>query len=63
MSLELMHNYNPVCQYCGSEVRDAWEIDFGDGLEGVTSVDCGHCGWEYTVARNVTVTYSTYEIP
>lgn len=49
----------PVCPHCGHVERDAWEIDFGPGLDGDTVHTCGSCGEEYEVSREVTVYYST----
>mgnify|MGYP003395084511 CR=1 FL=1 len=30
---------NPVCPHCGYVERDAWEIDFGAGLDGDNEVN------------------------
>ena len=55
------HNYttHPICPYCGNIERDAWEINFGDGMEGEAETDCGDCGKTYRVIREVEVSYST----
>lgn len=47
----------PTCPECGHEERDAWEINFGPGLEGDTHVWCGRCNTEYWCERSVTVYY------
>lgn len=52
----------PVCPYCGHLERDAWEIDFGPGLDGNTHTWCGSCGKEYFLSRNVSVSYSSKKI-
>ncbi len=49
----------PVCPHCGHVEQDAWEIDFGPGLDGDTHHWCGSCGKEYYVERLTTVYYST----
>lgn len=58
------HEYTrePVCPYCGREVRDAWEINFGPGCDGETEIECGWCERTFTCVRHVTVEYSTEEI-
>lgn len=43
----------------GYEERDAWEINFGSGSSEETQIDCGRCEEEYTVSREVSVSYST----
>ena len=53
---------NPVCPYCGHVERDAWEIDFGPGLDGDAETFCGMCGKDYFVSRNTFVSYSTKKI-
>lgn len=45
-----------VCPHCGYECSDSWEKS-----EGVR--ECGDCGREYEVEREVTVTYSTTKRP
>lgn len=47
----------PVCPYCGHVERDAWEIDFGAGLDGDTDICCNRCGSEYFCSRQVSVKY------
>lgn len=61
--LELCWNPEPVCPYCGHKRGDAWEINFGLGLEGSTEIDCGNCEKPYFVERNIEVTYSTSPLP
>ena len=50
---------SPVCPACGHIERDAWELDFGHGLDGDTETSCGSCGEDYLCSRNCVVTYST----
>ena len=57
------HRDNPVCPHCGHEEGDAWEIDFGAGIEGDAVISCGECGQDYSATRNCTVTYSTCKLP
>jgi hypothetical protein len=59
---ECSFSSKPVCPYCGNEEEDAWEIDFGDGLEGDTEHDCGSCGETYFVSRSVSIYYSTQKL-
>lgn len=49
----------PICPHCGREERDAWEFNFGPGLEGETVITCGYCDREYDTTRNVSVSYTT----
>jgi hypothetical protein len=52
----------PVCPHCGHVHRDAWEWNFGPGLEGTREVDCDSCGGAFSCEREVTVYYSTAAI-
>ena len=49
----------PCCPHCGHVERDAWEIDFGTGLDGDAVVACGACGEDYHCQRQVTVYYTS----
>lgn len=49
----------PKCPHCGHEERDAWEIDFGPGLDGETDVSCNRCGNDYFCQRFCSVTYQS----
>lgn len=49
----------PVCPACGHVHRDAWEWNFGDGLEGDIEHDCDNCGAEFGCIRIVDVAYTT----
>ena len=60
--IDTEHRDAPICPYCGHARTDAWEINFGPGMEGEAEIDCAHCEREYIVARNVTVTYCTSKI-
>ena len=57
------HTEFPVCPHCGHVERDAWEIEFGPGLDGDAVTSCGSCGKYYFVTRDCTVRYSTKETP
>src|ERR1035437_6197215 len=52
----------PVCPHCGHEHRDAWEWDFGTGMEGEATFECDHCEKEFVCSREVEVTYSTRKV-
>jgi hypothetical protein len=60
--LDLKYNSEPVCPHCGCKKKDAWEINFGDDLEGSTETTCDGCEEEFRVERNVEVTYTTSKI-
>ena len=49
----------PRCPYCGHVERDAWEIDFGPGLDGDKLHTCNACDRNYFLSRHVTVSYSS----
>lgn len=49
----------PVCPHCGEVIRDAWEINFGDGMEGKAQVDCPSCEEPFIVYRTAIISYST----
>jgi hypothetical protein len=59
---DLKYNHNPVCPHCGYEHDDAWEWNFGDGMEGSIDIECSHCDSLFHVIREVEVTYSTSKI-
>lgn len=59
MKIETEYTEEPICPYCGNEESDAWEIDFGIGLDGDTEIYCSDCGKEYHLSRNVIVSYSS----
>jgi hypothetical protein len=50
----------PVCPHCGYAHHDAWEWNFGPGIEG-TSEDrqCYRCDQPFDVDRIVDVSYTT----
>jgi hypothetical protein len=50
----------PVCPYCGHETRNLWEINFGPGAEGDTTLTCGECEKEFLASRFCDITYTTY---
>jgi hypothetical protein len=49
----------PICPHCGHREKDAWEINFGPGLDGDAEVTCNSCGEEYHCSRCVSVSYTT----
>lgn len=59
MSFDSEHTTHPVCPHCGHEELDAWEIDFGSGIEGEATITCGNCEREYIAERIVDVSYTT----
>jgi transcription elongation factor Elf1 len=59
---ETQHTDNPTCPFCGHAERDAWEIDFGPGIEGDTTVSCGECGEDYKASRGAIIFYHTRKL-
>ena len=53
---------DPICPYCLVAATDAWEMDFGAGLDGDTQHMCGACGKEFFVTRICIVRYETRPI-
>jgi transcription elongation factor Elf1 len=45
-----------VCPYCGYIDRDSWEHREDEG-----SIECGSCNKSFNYARDVSVTYSTWD--
>ena len=60
--MNIKHNRDPIYPYCGVAERDAWEIDFGEGIEGDTTIDCRKCEKTYKAYRECTITYSTEKL-
>ena len=55
-----MRQDRPVCPHCGYEHDDAWEWDFGPGLEGDSEGrECYRCGEVFDCERIVDVSYTT----
>ena len=51
---------HPVCPHCGHKHRDAWEWNFGSGLDGDSEGrDCDSCGGSFDCERVVDVSYTT----
>jgi transposase len=48
-----------TCPCCGYEDKDSWEVDFGNNE--CTEIECSNCGKEMGVARNVSVSYTSYK--
>ena len=61
-SFDTAHRDAPICPHCGHAQRDAWEINFGPGIEGDTEIDCGECEKTFMVSRHSTITYSTQKL-
>lgn len=59
MRYETERTDNIICPYCGYEDRDSWEVDFGPGFDGDTTVVCGSCEQEFHASRMVDVCYTT----
>lgn len=50
----------PTCPHCGYEHDDAWEWNFGPGLEGSSEGrECYRCGEAFDCERIVDVSYTT----
>ena len=49
----------PTCPNCGNENVDSWEVDRNENGE-LTPQECGKCGIEFNVERDVEVTYNTW---
>jgi transposase-like protein len=58
----VVNTLKPTCPYCGHVERDAWEIDFGPGLDGDTEHTCHSCGKDYFLSREVTVRYASHKL-
>jgi len=52
----------PVCPHCGHVEHDAWEMNFGDGLDGDGTFSCASCGDDFFCSREVTVYYTTAKV-
>ena len=52
----------PQCPHCDYVMRDAWEVDFGLGIEGDAVVSCGSCGEDYEVYRHATIYYDSHKV-
>lgn len=57
--METYRTDNPICPYCGYITKDAWEINFGPGLEGDTMLSCDSCDKEYFCSRICDISYTT----
>jgi hypothetical protein len=50
----------PVCPHCGYEHDDAWEWNFGPGIDGTSEGHtCYHCDGLFDCERIVDVSYTT----
>lgn len=60
MSEDIDHEYTDevVCPYCGYEFSDSWEFK----QDSYKSLDCDECGEEFSMEREVTVSYSTEKL-
>ena len=52
----------PVCPHCGAKQTDAWEMNFGEGIEGEGTFDCDECSEDYHAERVVAISYNTEKI-
>lgn len=59
MSIDTNRTDQPTCPACGYVHEDAWEWNFGPGLDGSGSHDCDECGAPFKVERIVDVCYTT----
>jgi len=50
---------HPVCPHCGHVEQDAWEWNFGPGIEGEREGDCNSCGESFKTEREVSIYYTT----
>jgi diadenosine tetraphosphatase ApaH/serine/threonine PP2A family protein phosphatase len=51
---------HPVCPHCGYRHDDAWEWNFGPGLDGDRNdIECGYCGETFDCERVVYTNYTT----
>jgi len=62
MDFNTHYTSNIICPHCGYEDKDSWEVDFGPGLDGDTTVYCGRCEEEFNVSRNIEVSYTSFPI-
>jgi len=53
----------PVCPHCGYKHKDAWEWNFGPGVEGDTEHRCDSCDRDFHVQREVSIYYTTQATP
>ena len=51
-----------ICPHCEYIEKDAWEINFGAGIEGDTEIMCNSCGEEYFCSRIVEIYYETAKL-
>ena len=55
-----INDTSPVCPHCGYKHDDAWEWNFGPGLEGDSNGrECYRCGGVFDCERVVDVSYTT----
>ena len=51
-----------VCPHCGYVHGDSWEVEFGEGMDGDTEMDCHNCAVEFAVSRIGTIEYTSTKI-
>jgi predicted RNA-binding Zn-ribbon protein involved in translation (DUF1610 family) len=58
------HEYTsaPTCPHCGHQDRNAFEINFGAGMDGETTHTCPSCGVDFFLQRHVDVSYSSFPL-
>ena len=64
-----MSDYNtkfqpyPVCPHCGHPHKDAWEWNFGPGIDGSDyEKECDVCCYNFSCDRIVDISYSTKKV-
>ena len=60
--MEHVNQPSIICPHCGHEDHDSWEIDFGPGCEGETTIECSDCDKPFFATRYCDVTYSTAKV-
>lgn len=56
-----INDTSPACPHCGYKHDDAWEWNFGPGLEGTSNArECYRCGGVFDCERVVDVSYTTW---
>lgn len=59
-SIDTVLQQRPICPHCGYQHDDAWEWDFGPGLDSSSEDrECYQCGDTFNCERVVDVSYTT----
>lgn len=59
---KIRYQSQPTCPVCFHKEQEAWEINFGIGLEGNAEITCGECETEYSCQRTVQVFFTSSDI-